>query len=126
MNADPSVAVERRKVKKSSGYEPWTVSDIDNFRDHWPITFPQRLAFELLHWTAARSSDAVRLGLGMVDRQGWLVFRQQKTGGEVAIPFKRALPDFAVGMQADLDVLIATISHAPRHMTWLVPKFGAA
>ena len=56
--------------------------------------------------------------------QGWLTFRQRKTGGEVSIPFNRTLPDFALGTQSDLDLLKSAIAHAPRHMTWLVTTHG--
>ena len=39
---------------------------------------------DLIHWTGARVSDAVRLGEGHEDRDGWLAFRQQKTGGQTS------------------------------------------
>lgn len=81
---------------------------------------------ELLYWTAARASDAVRLGPGMVTKDGWLTFRQMKTGGEVSVPFSRELPAFASAMQPDLEMLKSAIAQAPRHMTWLVTVFGKA
>jgi integrase len=113
-------------IPKSDGHTPWTATEIAAFREHWPLTEPQRLAMELIFWTAARASDAVRLGPGMIDGEGWLTFKQQKTGGEVSIPFNRALPGFAAGMRGDLDLLKQAISHAPRHMTWLVTHFGSS
>jgi integrase len=80
-----------------------------------------------MFWTAARLADAARLGPGMLDRAGWLVFRQGKTGGEVAVPLARALPGFAAGMQADLDHLRAALDARPdRHMTFLTTEAGAA
>lgn len=124
--ADPSAGIAKRSAPKSDGFAPWTADDIQKFRDHWPIGTSQRLAMELVYWSAARASDAVRLGPGMVTRDGWLTFRQSKTGGEVSVPFSRSLPAFAVGMQPDLDLLHAAIAATPRHMTWLVTVFGAA
>lgn len=88
---------------------PVVEGEIEDFRAHWSIDTPERLAFEVIFWTGARISDAVRLGHGNVDRDGWIVFRQQKTGGEVAIPFDRALPDFAEGMEGDLARLHAAL-----------------
>ena len=124
ISADPSDGVAKRMVKKSDGFAPWTQADIENFRKVWAIGTPQRLAMDLVYWTAARASDSVRLGPGMVTKDGWLSFRQQKTGGEVSVPFNRRLPAFAVDMQGDLDQLKAAIDAAPRHMTWLVTQHG--
>lgn len=123
---DPSAEIEKPAAAKSDGFAPWTPEEIEQFREHWGVETPQRLAMELIYWTAARASDAVKLGTGMVTKDGWLTFRQTKTGGEVSIPFARLLPDFAVGMGPDLEFLKSAISKAPRHMTWLVTAHGKA
>jgi len=124
---DPAVAVRPRKTAKTDGHEPWTAADVQRFRAYWAVGTAPRLAFEVMFWTAARVSDAMRLGPGMVDRQGWLVFRQGKTGGDVAVPFARALPAFARHMQADLDMLKAALdARTDKHMTWLTTEFGKA
>lgn len=62
----------------------------------------------------------------MVRCDGWLTFRQKKTGREVSIPFNRALPPFANGMQCDLDFLMSAIAAAPRHVIWRVTEHGKA
>ncbi|QIR85042.1 tyrosine-type recombinase/integrase [Paracoccus sp. AK26] len=126
ISTDPTSGVDKRATKKSDGHTPWTAADIEKFRQHWPLDTPQRLAMELLYWFGCRASDVVRLGPGMVDREGWLTFRQKKTGGEVSVPFNRALPAFARGMKTDLDMLKEAIAAAPKHMTWLVTLYGAA
>ena len=126
MATDPAKDAGRRIAPRSEGHAPWGPDDIARFRARWGEATPQRLAMELIYWTAARASDATRLGPGMIDKAGWLTFRQQKTGGEVAIPFSRALPDFARGMAGDLAHLKAAIEHAQRHMTWIVTEAGAA
>ncbi|WP_104491974.1 tyrosine-type recombinase/integrase [Paracoccus denitrificans] len=123
---DPSAEVDKIATAKSDGFKPWLPNEIEKFRKRWPMTSPQRLAMELIYWTAARASDAVRIGPGMVSKDGWLTFRQRKTGGEVSVPFNRTLPGFAIGMQADLDALKEAIAQAPRHMTWLVTAQGKA
>lgn len=126
ISIDPSAEVEKRATRKTGGFKPWTADDIAAFREAWPLDSAQRLAMELIYWTAARASDAVRLGPGMVCRAGWLTFRQKKTGGEVSVPFRRSLPAFARDMQSDLDLLYSAIDRAPRHMTWLVTRHGKA
>lgn len=126
IGSNPAAEVERRGTPKSDGHVPWTADDVEAFREYWPIGTPQRLAFEVVNWFGCRAGDAVRLGPGMVDRNGWLTYRQNKTGAQVSVPFNRALPAFAKDMQADLAMLKEAINAAPRHMTWLVTKFGAA
>ena len=123
--ADPTKDARKVPVAQSDGHPPWSEDEIQAFRAHWSIDTPERLAFEVIFWTGARISDAVRLGHGNVDRDGWIVFRQQKTGGEVAIPFSRALPDFAEGMETDLAYLHAALSaREDKHMTWMTTAHG--
>ena len=127
VQSDAAAQVRPRRIPKSDGHLPWARHDVEAFRAHWPLGSMQRLALELLHWTAARVSDAVRLGPGMIDRAGWLVFRQNKTGGEVAVPIARSLPSFALGMQADLEHLQAALdARRERHMTFLTTQAGSA
>lgn len=124
--ANPATDVTKRRAPASDGHRPWTADDVTRYREKWHHGTRQRLAFELMFWTAARASDAAILGPGMIDKAGWLVFRQTKTGGEVAVPFSRGLPEFAAAMQADLDHLHAAIAAmADRHMTWIVTRSGA-
>lgn len=127
LSRDPSDGIKRAKIAKSDGHTPWSIEEIEAFRTHWPIGTVERLAFELIYWTGARVSDAVRLGPGNVDREGWLSFRQQKTGGEVWIPFNRDLPDFAEAFAGDLVMLHAAIEARPeRQMTYLHTRRGAS
>lgn len=124
---DPSEHVKKSPVRKSDGRLPWTEGEIAGFRNHWAIGTPERLAFEVIYFTGARISDAVRLGQGNVDPEGWIVFTQQKTDGEVSIPFNRALPDFAAGMQRDLEFLRAALdARSDKHITWITTAFGTS
>lgn len=124
---DPSDGIRRAATAKSDGHTPWDAEDIEAFRGHWGFGTIERLAFELIYWTGARVSDAVRLGPGNVDREGWISFRQQKTGGEVWIPFNRHLPDFAQVYENDLVMLHAAIETRPdRQMTYLHTSRGAS
>ena len=53
------------------------------------------------------------------------MFRQQKTGGEVAIPFARALPEFAGGMEPDLAFLHSALdARKDKHVTWITTAHG--
>lgn len=125
VKTNPSEGLRRKKVAKSEGHVPWSRSEVLQFREHWPIGTPARLLFELLHWTGARVSDAIRFGEGNIDRDGWLVFCQQKTGGEVSVPVRRALPEFAEGMADDLEQMLRAIdARSERHLTFLTTSSG--
>lgn len=93
--SNPAKGIDKRKTAKTEGHTPWTAADVAKFRDHWPIGTDQRLAFEILHWTGCRMSDAVKLSDANMAPDGWLIYRQQKTGGWVAIPLTAPAPDFA-------------------------------
>ena len=129
---DPSAAARKAPVAATDGHLPWLEAEVEVFRHHWPAGAPERLAFEVIYWTGARVSDAVRLGPGAVrlgpgnvDRDGWLAFRRQKTGGEGAIPFDRPLPDFAEEMTSDLAYLHAALdAREARHLTWITTTHG--
>lgn len=123
IQTDPSQGIKRKAPPKTDGHQPWTAADVAAFRDHWPVDTPERLAFELLHWTGARMSDAVRLSEGMIDADGWLTYRQQKTGGEVCIPITAAAPDFAA---QDGNLTAAMDARPQRHAVLVTTAFGAA
>lgn len=125
--ADPTKDIDKAAVAQSDGHEPWSMIDIAHFRKLYKIDQPVRLAFELLYWTGARCGDAVMLGINNVTTDGWLSFKQNKTGGQVDIPFNRALPDFAKGDADDLRQLHAAIDAQPvKHMTFLCTNKGAS
>ena len=120
---DPSQSIATPRTPKATQHAPWTRADCAAFRTHWPLGTTQRTAFELLQWTGARIADVAVMGAGMVDRDGWLDFRQQKTGGKVAIPLHRQPPAFAD--PADWHHVRAAIEAVPtRHMTWLTTEAG--
>jgi len=127
LSANPSDGLKKSRTPRTDGHIPWSGDEIGQFRAFWPIGSIERLAFELLFWTGARMSDAVRLGPRMVDKDGWLTFTQQKTGFEVDIPLERDLPEFAEPFAHDLDFLHQAIAaRQERHITYLHTQQGAA
>ena len=122
---NPAAEVKRRKLPKSRGFKFWTEDDVAAFRNHWALETPERLAFELLHWTGARMSDAVRLTEGNVGRDGWLTYTQGKTGTDVYIPIWAAAP--AYSEPAGQKMLLAAMDSRPaRHAVFMVTAFGKA
>ncbi|MEJ6397005.1 tyrosine-type recombinase/integrase [Yoonia sp. 208BN28-4] len=101
-----SDGVRRKPIPKSDGHTPWQAADLKKFRKHWPIGTPQRLAFELLQWTGVRCVDLVRLGPQMIDRDGLLTFRQQKTGAAAHVPWSGD----AWGLSSQMTDLITCIA----------------
>ena len=84
---DPTAGV-RVRVPRSEGHVTWSDEDVAVFETHYPLDSKPRLALALLLNTAARVSDAVRLGRQHV-RNGALQFSQQKTGRTLQIPISR-------------------------------------
>jgi integrase len=124
---DPSERIAKRRTPKTTGHVPWSADDVAAFRDHWPLGTSPRLAFELIHWTGARVSDAVRLGERNVDADGFLTFTQVKTGGPAYVPFRRGVSDLGDALAADLDTLHAALGARPaRHMVFITTAKGAA
>lgn len=108
---DAAAVVKPPATRKSDGHPVWTLDDIDAFRDRWPVGTVQRLCFELVYWTGARTIDAVRLSPSMVDA-GVLEFVQSKTGGKAYVPWTCALPTWAHGFDADRAALMACLPRA--------------
>lgn len=123
IDTNPARDVSNRKAPKTQGHLAWSRDDVAAFRNRWPHCTPQRLAFELLYWTGARRSDVVRLGPGMLDRDGWLTYEQQKTGGQVEVPFTAQAPSWA---EPDDNLSRALEAQPSRHMTWIVTRGGGA
>jgi len=125
--ADPTDGIARPKVAQSDGHEPWSMDDVQHFRKMYSLDQAPRLALELIYWTGARCGDAVKLGRGNVTKDGWLSFKQSKTGGLVDVPFTRQLPSFALADADDLRMLHAAIDAQPvKHMTYLCTTRGAS
>lgn len=128
---DPSKGVERPRLPPSDGHVPWSAEDVATFRARWPIGTAPRAAMELLHWSAARVSDGVKLAHGMA-RDGLLTYRQtkterrSKTKGEAHVPWTGPLKPFAQGMAADRDMMHEALrAFAPKSLLVLPTERGA-
>lgn len=125
LTSDPSLAARRKPIPKTVGHPAWTDAEIERFRLHWPIGTVQRLTFELIFWTGARISDAVKIGPGMVGRDGVLQFTQQKTGEPAFVPWTCTLPHYARRMVTDQKLVhMALGARTDKHMTWLATAQG--
>mgnify|MGYP006287828557 CR=1 FL=1 len=119
---DPARDV-RTAPQAGEGHHSWTCEEVAAFRAHWPIGSEQRLAFELSYWTGARRGDLVKLGWQMVDDEGWLHFKQTKTGGQVSIPFRR-LPPGCAPLARDYEHLQSALEMANGRMLFLATAYG--
>ena len=106
---NPATGVKPLPIK-SGGFHCWTEEELAAFEARWPLGTRERLAFDLLIYTAQRIGDVRLMGPQHV-RGGVLYVRQGKTGAELALP---VVPD----LRASID---ATPSG---HLTFLVTQFG--
>lgn len=88
---NPVRGVKHLPMKKG-GHAPWTAEDMRRFRAYWPDDSKPHLALCLLLFTACRRSDVVKLGRQHV-RDGWISFRQTKTGDPVEMPMLQPLAE---------------------------------
>ena len=124
--SNPALTVAKTQTKKTDGHASWTQADVEKFRKHWPIDSAPRLAFELIYWTGARISDAIKLGEGHVGRDGFLTYRQSKTEAEAYAPLILGLSDLADTYAEDLRQLCEAILNRPaRHVTYMTTAYGA-
>lgn len=113
--------VDKRRTPTTDGRIAWTQGDVDLFRARWPLESQQRLAFEILLYTACRIGDAVALSDAHVDRTGWLTFTQEKTGQPVSIPFKATVPAYT---GPPIELIEALGARPVRHLVWLTTAQG--
>lgn len=92
--------------KRTEGFKPWTLHDVERYRARWPLGTRQRLALELLLCTGLRRGDAARLGRQHV-RDGVASLRTEKTDEPVYIEIKPALAAaIAAGPTGDLTFIV--------------------
>lgn len=127
--------IDKRKPPKSDGHQPWSRADVSAFRAKWAVGTDQRLAFELIFWTGCRVSDAVAFTEAQIGADGWLTYRQVKTGGEVAVPIYAPAPAWAepngslaecLAIRRRHFMLMTTAQGAPRSAKAVSMWFGAA
>jgi len=81
---NPAIGISPLK-NPSGGFPAWTEADIAKFEAHWPVGSRQRLAFDLLLYTAQRSGDVRQMGRQHVQGRAILV-QQEKTEACLEIP----------------------------------------
>jgi site-specific recombinase XerD len=124
IDTDPATHVKPIRQPATEGHPPWTAEHVATFRARWPIGTSTRAVMELIHWTGCRISDAVRIGPQMIDRDGVLVFRQQKTNDFAYVPWSCTMPGYATALDADRQLMIAAIAPFAGHLTFLPAKEG--
>lgn len=93
LKVSPTTGVKMLKAR-TEGFHTWTELEIAKFQATWPVETRERLAFDLLLYTAQRSSDVRMLGPENRISHGskpFLHLVQQKTGVELDIPVHRNL-----------------------------------
>ncbi len=86
---NPCLAVPYLKSLNPDGHHSWTLEEVEQFENHWPIGTRQRLALALLLYTGQRRSDIVLFGRQMIS-DGILTFTQSKNRNRK--PMKMSLP----------------------------------
>lgn len=96
--------------RRSDGFMTWSEDDIAKFEARWPVGCKERLAFDLLLYTAQRSGDVRRMGPQHLSA-GSIRVVQEKTGRVLDLP-----------VHPNLAASIASIE--TEHLTFVVTKHG--
>jgi integrase len=117
LDDDPSVGI-KVKLPKSDGYHTWEASEIEQYRDYWPLGTEARLALELGLETASRRCEIARIGRQHI-RNGRIRVARVKGCNAVDIPISAAL-------QAALDAMPANagLTYLPYTPEQLGDKFA--
>lgn len=83
VRSDPTVGVKMLRYR-SQGFHTWTEAEVAAFERRWPVGTKERLAFDLLLYTAQRSGDVRQMTKQQV-QGGRVTVRQEKTGQLVDI-----------------------------------------
>jgi integrase len=84
---NPFDAVPKYKI---GTHHTWTDGELEAYEKRWPLGTRERLAYDILLYTAQRVGDAVRIQRSAI-RNGIITLVQQKTGTEVFVPMHPAL-----------------------------------
>lgn len=109
VNENPTRAIRRLK-DATDGWHTWTEDEISQFDARWPLGTKERLAKDLLLFTAQRSGDVRRMGLQHV-RCGYVSVRQEKTTSFLEIKLHPML-------RASIEAYPAA------HLTFLTTQYG--
>jgi len=110
MRSDNPTIDIRPLRQATEGFHTWTEDEISKFEARWSLGTRERLAFDLLLYTAQRSGDVRQMGRQHL-RDGRIAVVQEKTGARLEIPLHAAL-------QASLAVVPAN------QMMFVVTQFG--
>src|SRR5262249_31560686 len=84
---NPFNAVPKYKI---GTHHTWTDEQLSAYEKRWPLGTRERLAFDVLLYTAQRVGDVVRMQRSDI-RNGVITVVQEKTGAEVFVPLHPAL-----------------------------------
>jgi integrase len=114
VTSNPAAEVTYRKPNNPDGFHTWTIGEIEQYEERWPIGTKQRLALALLLYVGVRRSDFVTLGKQMM-RNRWLRFTEFK--GREKIRKDREIPV--------IDELHTVLEQTKLgNLTFLVTEFG--
>lgn len=109
LRADDPTANVKPLTIKSDGFHTWTEAEIATFEARWPVGTRERLAMDLLLYTAQRGSDVRLMG------------RQHVRGGRMVVKQLKTRAELEVSIHPRLHESLATVAE---RMTFVLTQFG--
>lgn len=91
VDENPAAGVRHFKLQRG-GFKTWTLDEVKQYRDRWPLGTRERLVFEIAVNTGLRRGDLVRVGWPMVDGDV-IGIVTEKTGTHVSLPIMPKLEE---------------------------------
>jgi integrase len=108
VQVNPATEFKSLKSKNVDGHHTWTLEEVEQFENRWPVGTPERLALGLLLYTGQRASDVRQFGpqhVKMRDGAKWLVFTQHKNRNSkpvhLEIPLRPELEALIEGIETE-------------------------
>lgn len=106
VETDPTAGVRNPPRRKGPGFEIWLESEVDAYRDRWPLGTHERVWLEVVIGTGSRRGDAVIIGRQHV-RNGMIAVETQKEGVWAYVPILPATAQaIATGPTGDLTFIV--------------------
>lgn len=104
--SDPTAGVKNPSRPKGPGFEIWSDSEVEAYRDRWPLGTNERVWLEVLIGTGARRGDAVILGRQHV-KNGMISIETQKENVWAYVPVLSTMQEaIDAGPTGDLTFIV--------------------
>ena len=110
VDVNPLDHVGKLKTNNPDGHHTWTLDEIHQYQEQWPVGTRQRLALELVLMTNLRISVVCQVGRQHI-KGNWIQFRQTKGSKMHKVPLLSKLQQVIDATEPTGDLIFLVNSH---------------